>query len=319
MCGATCLWTVDPDMSTDPAQPVWSDESEYEDSDVDGDEWRDHSDWPDYEDSDVDWEEWRDHPDREYWQDWQDAWMSQDPRYLEQEIHCTDTPMLLLAKKKLKVKKIIETIHDYLNMERSDLRSTIPELRSSGQKLLEDYMNNFTSMEGSRRNYRSEHAGALRFMYQERDELVDSYNEMIRQSNIVLQDLNWYEEEISAEVTPMEAVDQLAAEMTQKLSPPTPHSACSLAPGTDLKVEYASQEPTNIAGCSPSGNTEKKTDTREILDIQPKIKEKCVSHEPRNTADYSPSEGGEKTSGTRESLGVQLATSPRKMDLGPSQ
>jgi len=76
---------VAPEMSTSSTQPVcWLSESEYEDA------------WPEYEDSDVDWEEWRDHPDKVHWQDWQDAWMSQDPRYLEQEIHCSDTPIMLL-------------------------------------------------------------------------------------------------------------------------------------------------------------------------------------------------------------------------------
>ena len=163
MCGATCLIAstkpvvpemstvttkpvvpemstvttnpVVPEMSTVSAQPDdWSDESEYEDSDVD--EWGDYPDRSDYEDSDVDWEEWRDHPDRDYWQDWQDAWMSQDPRYLEQDIHSTDTPISRLLKLKFKVEKIIETIHDDIIKDSSDLRSTIPELRNRGQKLL---------------------------------------------------------------------------------------------------------------------------------------------------------------------------------------
>ena len=93
-------------VSIEPVVPEMSKLSEYEDS------------VSEYEDSDVDWEEWRDHPDRDFWQDWQDAWMSQDPRYLQQDIHCTDTPISLLSKLKFKIEKIIETIHDNISKER---------------------------------------------------------------------------------------------------------------------------------------------------------------------------------------------------------
>ena len=162
--------SVGPEMSTVTTQPPvvqemspistqlddWSDGSEYEVSNVDSKEWRKHSDWPEYEDSDVDWEEWRDHPQREFWQDWQDAWMSQDPGYLEQDIHSNETPISLLAKQKFRVEKMIETIYDHINMERQDLRSTLPELRNRGQRLLEEYMDSFTSLEARRSNYRAE-------------------------------------------------------------------------------------------------------------------------------------------------------------------
>ena len=128
-------------VSTEPVVPEMftvtrlnrSGVSEYEDSVTE------------YDDSDVDWEEWRDHPDREFWQDWQDAWMSQDPRYLEQEIHSSDTPISLLLKLKFKVEKIIESIHDNINKERLDIRSTIPELRNRGQRLLQEYMDKMSS------------------------------------------------------------------------------------------------------------------------------------------------------------------------------
>ena len=250
------------EMSTVTTQPDdWSDGSEYEDSEVDWEEWREHSERSEYEDSDVDWEEWKDHPDRDLWRDWQDAWMSQDQRCLEQDIHSSDTPIIILAKQRFKLEKIIETIHDHIDMERPSLRSALPELRNRGQRLLEEYMDSFTSLEDRRSNYRvepgAEHEEFIGLLYQQRDDLVDAYNEMTRQSNTALLDLDWYEDEISSEMAPMGTIEQTGA-----------HESSPLSAETDLKTKIIRLKSTETADFLPSENEEKSTGAEEMITQQ---------------------------------------------------
>ena len=112
-------------------------------------------------------------------------------------------------------------------------------------------MDSFTSLEDRQSNYGPEHEAYIRLLYKQRDELVDDFNEMIHQSNTVLMDLDWYEEDVSAEMATVETAEQPGAQTSNESSLPTAE--------TDLKVEVDSLKSTDTADNSPSENGDKKT------------------------------------------------------------
>ena len=144
-------------------------------------------------------------------------------------------PLSLLKEEKPNVEVILETIHEDINMERPDLRTSLPELRNRGKGLMDTYMNSIKSQVDSLSNHRSEYASVARVLLQEADDMVDSYNEMIRRSNTALMNNEWYEETTTAD--PGDASEQPAAKMRHIIPPPN----------TDLKVKCVKHELHDVA------------------------------------------------------------------------
>ena len=148
----------------------------------------------------------------------------------------------LLKEEKSNVEVILETIHEDINMERPDLRTSLPELRNRGTRLLDTYMDSIKSQVDSLSYHRSEYASVASVLLREGDDMVDSYNEMIRRSNTALMDIEWYEETTTAD--PGDAPEQPAAKMRHMIPPPN----------TDLKVKSVKHELHDAADYSPIEN-----------------------------------------------------------------
>ena len=178
-----------------------------------------------------------------------------------------------LEKRRSDIEEIIETIYDNISQDRPDLSTSIPEMRSKVLRLLAVQMDSINALAATQILHGPAFASAVRILQQHGDDLVDSVNVMIRQSNTVLMDIHWFEEDTA------DTAETPAAQMKDRLSQNS----------SDLKVKCIKNESTDTADYSPLENA----GNREILGSQP--------------ADCPPSEIAEKRTGTREILGSQPA------------
>jgi len=77
-------------------------------------------------------------------------------------------------------------------------------------RLLAVHMGKLDALAATQILHGPEYGTAIRILQQHGDDLVDSVNEMIRQSNTVLSDIHWYEED---------AAEPAAAQMKDSLPP----------------------------------------------------------------------------------------------------
>ena len=95
-----------------------------------------------------------------------------------------------LDKSRSDIEEIIETIYDNINQERPHLSTSIPEMRSTVMRLLAVHMGNLDALAATQILHGPAYGTAIRILQQHGDDLVDSVNEMIRQSNTVLSDIH---------------------------------------------------------------------------------------------------------------------------------